>query len=174
MKHLSKEYSTEILLSLIEFYSYKNYILLLFDLNDEKIKTHKLDNEIKTDIIETHNKQWYIKDNNELKEIYDNNDNDNDKNNNNELIVTAKCKAYDIYKKYVETGSEYEINIPSQMRDNVKNKLQPFIKWIKDENTNPLDLAKLFDECIKEQEILLTYAMARMKQNKKLYNQLLK
>ena len=78
-----------------------------------------------------------------------------------EQILDFKMKAYLIYKKYVELGSEFEINIPSTAKSKFKHvaNLSTFLKT----NTTINDLVMMFEDCKTEMRLLLMYSLIRFR-----------
>ena len=70
-----------------------------------------------------------------------------------------KTKGYKLYKKYIQVGSEWEINVNSSLRKALQQKFDNdmTIKW--DNNT----LYTLFDRCNDEMLKLLGYSISRFK-----------
>ena len=75
-----------------------------------------------------------------------------------------KMKVYQIYKKYIEVGSEFEINISSLQRSELKYiaNLSSFLQL----NINMDDLVMVFQDCKETMRLLLMYSLARFKSTK--------
>ena len=72
-----------------------------------------------------------------------------------------KMKAYKIYKKYIEVGSQFEINISSLERSKhayIAN-LAAFLKL----NSNINDLFMMYQDCKEAMRLLLMYSLSRFK-----------
>eukprot|EP01084_Bolivina_argentea_P302051 521301_1 len=149
INHLSNEYSMECLLALIEITQFQNYVEAHFmDINIETIKDDiYIDKRIQfpasipiSDIIEA-----------------------KEQNVSNDYLIEAKMKAYKLYTKYIEFGSEFEINISSKQRNTIVNIIKDFDYFI-GLNINAEELWKLFEESKYEMIKLLSFSLGRLKQ----------
>ena len=71
-----------------------------------------------------------------------------------------KETAYELHKKYVEEGSEFEINISSRMRRELQHKMGDYDVWM--ESTIPADeLSWIFDDVMEENIKLLKQSKER-------------
>ena len=79
----------------------------------------------------------------------------------NDKIYGFKMKAYKIYKKYIEVGSEFEINISAMERSKLAYiaNLSSFLQV----NTDINDFLIMFEECKKAMRLLLMYSLTRLK-----------
>eukprot|EP01084_Bolivina_argentea_P102261 183224_1 len=104
MVYLSSEYSMECLLSLIEFNEYQQFCMqyIVDDNVIDKIEIIPFPSNIPTSSILEETE--YIPDD-ILVEYSD------------AIVYGAKIKAHKLYKKYIKTGSEFEINIGSDQRE---------------------------------------------------------
>ena len=150
MVHLSKEYSMEILLSLIEITQFQNYIKAQLG-TDVKIKSKVSLDPLFPSTIPT----------SEIMEVQE------DVQNictcgEDERGYVAKIKAYKIYCKYIQVGSEFEINIASFQRHKLAVILQDFDGLIA-YNITMEDLYTLFDGAKQEMISLLNYSLGRLR-----------
>eukprot|EP01084_Bolivina_argentea_P305526 527808_1 len=136
MKHLSAEYSMELLLSLVELIQFKQMIF-------EQLSDDKKDDDgiVKINLAKCVPKSTIVYGNDEL-----------------------KIKALKLYRKYIQIGCEYEINIHSGLRKQLMGLFQSAetsngesIEW------NKNVLYKCFDECSTEMMKLLGYSLTRFK-----------
>ena len=96
----------------------------------------------------------------------------------NELIVQImsdplceyRYKAYKLFDKYIRVGSEYEINISSEMRQYLTNIFQNKQLWLCNINNemkmNEIKLYNLFNNCIQEMMNLLHFSTLRLRSKK--------
>eukprot|EP00486_Rosalina_sp_Unknown_P003754 CAMPEP_0201575956 /NCGR_PEP_ID=MMETSP0190_2-20130828/21443_1 /ASSEMBLY_ACC=CAM_ASM_000263 /TAXON_ID=37353 /ORGANISM="Rosalina sp." /LENGTH=164 /DNA_ID=CAMNT_0048006225 /DNA_START=894 /DNA_END=1388 /DNA_ORIENTATION=- len=80
-----------------------------------------------------------------------------------DIILCAKLKAYKLYKKYIEIGSEFELNISSKMRGDLGKVLNDRNVLIK-ANVTFEDLLKIFDEVKVEMVQLLRGSLIRFRE----------
>ena len=151
MKYLAKEYSMECMLSFIEMSQYQNYLIQ----NDSE---QAINSEIITKV-RARSENGFAK-NIPISEIIEpefNSESD-------DQIFEFKIKAYNIYKKYVQVGSEFEINVSSLTRSKLKYvaDLSSFLNV----DTSINDLVMMFEECRIEMRLLLMYSLARFKATK--------
>ena len=179
--HLAQEFSTEIIISLIEFTQFKHRMFERFDI----LKTFKnalRDEDIlafpegvpKSDIV------WDEIDDGFDDEAYKQIINDikqRDRNDLNEKeYINFKIRAYKLFNKYIAEGGDAEINISFHMRQKLCNKMQNLDEWVSYSNhsvfTVRLDLLyRVFDDCIEEMVKLLGYSLVRF-QNSSLFHKL--
>lgn len=73
-----------------------------------------------------------------------------------------KGAAYLLFKKYVEEGSEFEINISSRMRQDLVDMMSDREHWMSKENAmSAKDLSVIFDDAMREMVILLRQSTYR-------------
>eukprot|EP01084_Bolivina_argentea_P203937 348229_1 len=142
MVHLSKEYSMEILLSTIEIIQFQ-----------ELLKEYITDDEIINKVTciclpETIPISQIVK--------------QQEKQDNNNVLLCAKIKAYNLFNKYIESMSEFEINIPGNMRDKVISELRD-LDELMSSNLNINDLFLIFEDCKNEMISLMTFALDRFR-----------
>jgi len=141
MKHLSLEFSVECLLSLTEMVQFRDYMLRQAQTEEQeeeeeqadnvavKVKLHKsslsftdeLQVELPKDIPHSYiveNEQW-----------------------------SNKEKAHRLYSKYIENGSELEINISADQRSFYDDMLSDYEAFMTNENICDRDLVNLFVPC---------------------------
>merc|ERR1712154_237642 len=141
MKHLSAEYSMELLLSLVEFIQFKQMIKRectdIEDMDDTvtNLATINLASCVPKSNIVFH---------------------DSD---------SSKTKALRLYRKYVRVGSEYEINVCSVSRSILMDLFENRYDSNSDDewDWNGNSLYSLFDDCCKEMQKLLGYSLSRFK-----------
>ena len=141
MEHLTQEYNVELLTSIIEFMQYELYSKSVLNVpNDDNNYRLTFPSHIPTSHIIT-----LYSDNKDMNNI-------------------QKCKhiAYDLYHKYIERGSTYEINISYYYRDKLISMLDNKEIWLKVTITND-ELCDIFHKCIIEMRTLLGYALSRMR-----------
>ena len=71
-------------------------------------------------------------------------------------------KAYKLYSKYIQVGSEFEINIGWEERERFFSLMHNYDEWVSDEiEMNAMDLVVLFDNSIDEMMKLMDYSKQR-------------
>ena len=80
------------------------------------------------------------------------------------VLQNAKLVAFKLYGKYIETGSELEINISGTLRKQLKNILADKEKLMENINVSLNDLLSLFEKPKTEMRMLLNYSHSRFKQ----------
>eukprot|EP01084_Bolivina_argentea_P193608 332145_1 len=153
MQHLIREFSHEILLAFVELVQYKSHLIEKFgiNVNDIDIDVGRDIGRYQLNFCETLKVKSSI--------VYEN-ENVNDEN--VDLYKSFKIKAYKIYKKYICTGSENEINIPYARREILKSLIANYDIWMECE-FDEIQLAKIFDDEIKEMAKLMRYSKARFR-----------
>merc|ERR1712176_1006188 len=76
-------------------------------------------------------------------------------------LACFKEISFELYEKYVKTGSPLEINISSKMRRELKNKMGDKESWIKLEMSTE-DLCAVFDAAMRENIKLLQQSKKRL------------
>ena len=143
MKHLSNEFSMELLLSLVEFIQFKQFI----DKKLEKQKNTK--DEISKLLLASCIPKSTI--------VYNKNDN-------------LKEKALKLYNKYIRVSSEWEINVSSGLRKQLQNRFENNYNNNNNDNNHGLfewnddELYTVFDQCNDEMLKLLGYSLSRFRQ----------
>ena len=145
MNHISKEYSTECLLSYIEFSQFQQYLLQQMRHECEYLDKPIILYDTPSDIPMSH--------------IIVHDDDDND-----EIINCAKMKARKLYNKYIKFEADYEINIAGTLRHELEEKLSDKQKLLNNKDIGLKDLVKLFEKPRTEMLMLLNYSLARFKQ----------
>ena len=137
--HLSKEFCIECLLSLIEMQQFKSYL------------KEQLNVEYHVQIVDISPKcprsQLVFREK-------------------APTLETFKETAYELYRKYVEEGSEFEINIRSRMRRQYRAKMGEYDKWMAS-NVTKEELSWIFDDAMDENIKLLQQSMKRFHFNLK-------
>ena len=85
-------------------------------------------------------------------------------------LVEFRIRAYEIYKKYIEESSVYEINISSRARGKLTVKMRNFDEYVNgnfNENIDVdlLDCFRSFSPSLRQMYQLLTYSYTRFKKN---------
>eukprot|EP01084_Bolivina_argentea_P125652 222597_1 len=148
MVYLTTEFSIELLLSFIEFTQFEKYVLNLIqnDLPSKELLRFHSEAVIKHSNVPQSN---ILEHQPSLK-------------NEDTILNDAKVKAQKLYDKYVRTGSEFEINLPSWMRKKITNKLGDNYVQL----TDLSDLLILFQKAKVEMKKYLGYSYTRFKQQK--------
>eukprot|EP00486_Rosalina_sp_Unknown_P014399 CAMPEP_0201596104 /NCGR_PEP_ID=MMETSP0190_2-20130828/192893_1 /ASSEMBLY_ACC=CAM_ASM_000263 /TAXON_ID=37353 /ORGANISM="Rosalina sp." /LENGTH=217 /DNA_ID=CAMNT_0048056329 /DNA_START=884 /DNA_END=1537 /DNA_ORIENTATION=- len=148
--HLFTEYSIECLVSFIEIEQYQKWIMDNdFDVTTKDVH-HKPLNNVK--LIDAH-------DDIPQSLMFENISSDSD-----DLLQSAKLMAFKLYQKYIEHGSELEINISSALRKQLKNIVSDKQKLMENINVSLNELLLLFDKPKNEMRLLLNYSHTRFKQ----------
>lgn len=84
-------------------------------------------------------------------------------NSDDELLCDAKLVANMLYKKYIEVGSELEINIAAGLRKRLRDTLSDKDKLMKNNNINLNELLLLFEKPKDEMKSLLNFSHTRFK-----------
>lgn len=148
-------YSTECLLSLIEFCQFEKYIMDHHDFGDveiDKLSTGNQDITLNSEIpcSSIVNSIYKLK--------------SDDMNIDCHLLNEIKYKSCKLFKKYIERGSELEINISWKLRNKMQKLLHDESALIyKYKNVQISDLLCLFIEAKEEMVKLLTYSHSRFK-----------
>ena len=79
--------------------------------------------------------------------------------NDDSVTTTIKQIVYDLYVKYIENGSEYQINIPHETYKKL-NIVSDYDNWLRI-NITDNELYTIFDSCIKEMYKLLSFSLIR-------------
>ena len=79
--------------------------------------------------------------------------------NGDSLANTIKQIVYDLYVKYIENNSEYQINIPHETYKKL-DIVSDYDNWI-NINITDNELYTIFDDCIKEMYKLLSFSLKR-------------
>lgn len=137
--HLTKEMCIECLLSVIEMQQFKNYLKKQLNVEHAIVIVDLSSNVPRSELV--YGKQEPTLD--AFKEI-----------------------AYELHKKYVEEGSEFEINISSRMRRGLESKISDHAQWMKD-NVTKDDLSLLFDDAMEENIKLLNQSKGRFQEKLK-------
>lgn len=138
MQHLSREYSTECLLSYVEFAQYRSSILetmqdffQCIDENALPLLPFLLPTNIPRSTI------VYFRpllENKLVDEDYQ------------QYIIQCKLTAFKLYKKYIESGSEFEINISHKLRVEYEQKMESFEDF-NNREMSAYDILTIFDSC---------------------------
>lgn len=150
MVHLSKEFSLECLLSLIEFVEYQKLILQLITNDDSNNNNDSLwCNMIKLPEYVPRSAIVY-----------------GDAKGKNR-IENCKIKGWCLYIKYIQEGSDFEINIPGEMRRKYKRLMEDYDEWINQNDQYDMNkLLVLFDPLIEQMISLLTDSFRRFQSTK--------
>jgi len=169
--HLSREFSMECLLSLIEFIQFQQYILL--HMQQYKNFYYKQFSNVsgmrntvalpkgvpRSTIIDADREQ--------LVEQYLHNESGRIVSVMEREQVRVRLIAYELYKKYVAIGSEWEINIAYETRGQLTARLHNFAQWMsaKQKSVQMWQLALLFEDSKHEMYKLLRHSFARFKRH---------
>ena len=74
-----------------------------------------------------------------------------------------KHRAFLLYKKYIENGANFEINIPYKMKNTLNFEMKNFTLWMRNDKIELQYLYKMYRPCIKEMRKLLGYSFKRYK-----------
>jgi len=144
MKYLSREFSMENLLSYIEFTQYMQNVKDSHEVNEEISEDINLiqfpENVPMSSIV---GNQWVLSINDKL---------DND-----------KVRAHKIYDKYIKTGSEFEINVPWDVRKKCALKMDDLRTMTDNHTIRADDLFVVFNPCRDEVTKLLNNSLVRFK-----------
>ena len=155
-------YSMEILLFVVEIVQYQNWLDQHMDdqdkprVNDEdsdcEFREIKLaDNIVQSAIVECKEELHKYMDDYDCGENVD------------EIIIEAKIKGYKLYQKYIKIGSEFEINISSQQRDNVIDEIDGLGQFLHRDDFGLNDMKYLFEASKDEMWKLLQYSFTRFR-----------
>lgn len=81
-----------------------------------------------------------------------------------DVVENTKLIAFKLYKKYIEVGSELEINISALLRNELKDILSDKERLMNNININLNELLLLFEKSKDEMRLLLNYSLDRFKQ----------
>lgn len=79
------------------------------------------------------------------------------------VLIQAKIKAHKLYEKYINTGSEFEINISSAQRMMIVSIIDDFDRFISRDNITLKDMRDLFEDSKEEMWKLLQYSFTRFR-----------
>eukprot|EP01084_Bolivina_argentea_P029915 55505_1 len=144
MIHLSKEFSMECMLSFIEMVQFKWYVMQKMDISKDKNATYA-------------ESMLNFSPNTPTSIIIETNDDNKD------MLWNAKFKAYKLYIKYIQPGTEFEINISGVHRQVYINNFDVKSKWMNNNDITEEDLFALFDILIGEMEQLLHLSLTRFR-----------
>ena len=80
-------------------------------------------------------------------------------------IFSAKTIANKLYKKYIEDGSEYEINISGKMRDELSDSIGNLDHLLSDTSIDLDALYTVFEQSVQEMMTLQSISFERFKQS---------
>ncbi len=166
--HLSREFSMECLLAMIEFMELQQYILLHmqqyknFYYKQYSNLTMKNNVSLPRGIPRS---SIVYGDNEELVEKYLDNRSGRIISVMEREQVRVRLISYQLYKKYVAIGSEWEINISYETRGRLTAKLHNFNVWMSSNNAHiqMWQLVQLFEDSKHEMYRLLRHSFARFK-----------
>ena len=145
-QHLVEELSTECLLSLIELQQFKKYLCEQLGIQNDAVEETWFDfatNVPQSDIV-YHEKKTDLK--------------------------SFKRRALALYWKYIEEGSDFEVNIDSKMRRALAAVMGNEHEWMEVNGMNAEELSQIFDEVMQEMRLLLKYSRRRFKSDKRISN----
>ena len=79
----------------------------------------------------------------------------------NDIISEIKTKSHKLYKKYIEQGCEFEVNISYIDRTSLCTILDDLTDLLNDNSIKICDIFKLFDIVKNEMIMLLQYSLIR-------------
>ena len=82
-------------------------------------------------------------------------------------IKHLKEKCHLLYNKYIAVGSDYEINISSEMREYYISQMDNLLKFQQNQNISEIELLTIFEPCIHEMVYLLKAKLKRLKKKEK-------
>lgn len=159
-RHLSQEFCTECLLSLIEFEQFKTRAVELLGDANSKDDADKYAINFAPTVPDSHivfgNKSSLSRSPSLRSPSARSPTESVSLKNTSPLNVKRDLKerAYKLYNKYIESGSEFEVNIGSQLKASMSAQMSDYAKWM-ELDISSRDLCKLFDEAISEMTILL-------------------
>eukprot|EP01083_Nonionella_stella_P188681 696023_1 len=145
--HLMKEFNIECFISLVEFQRFQEYVMAVFEVSVEEVKTSITFYELCSSI-----PQYTTIVNREEQET--------------ETIVSAKRIAHKLFLKYIETGSAYEINISYRHRLTLEAMMCNYDAWMVME-VAPKDLISLFQQSKEEIFRYLEFSFSRFRHFKR-------
>ena len=166
MQHLIKEFSMECLLSLIEFTQFKKHAIEALMVDPKEFEHDEIivfpESVPLSDIV-------YGKVN-ELDSCHirvetNSNETSEETSQGTDVRELIKEKAHELYCKYVEMASEFEINISYKIRAGMMKTFSDCDKWMNNEMKD-IELIRVFDTCIEEMIKLLNSSMHRFKFDK--------
>eukprot|EP01084_Bolivina_argentea_P041032 75716_1 len=143
MIHLSKEYSMELSLSLIEMVQFQEYV----EQNSNNLSVSVVSVELAVSVPISK----IIEEKEDIPQDFE-----------DKCMYNVKIKAHKIYNKYVKVGSEFEINISAEQRNEMKNILDN-LNQLMNYNVKYNDMYLIFEESKKEMLILLNSSLMRLK-----------
>ena len=157
--HLNHEFCLECLLAFIEMMQFKQYFDEIYfgNVNDHIIVE---DIDIKFDFGKNHLKSSIVYDTKNVNFE----DDDNDK------IKHFKMIAHALFEKYINPGSEMEINISGISRSEYEILMQNKQEWIDNVDISPNDLLILFDDTCLEMFQLMDQSLTRFKRSEEKYS----
>ena len=197
MQHLCREFSSETLLSLVEFNQFILFVINDIDSDDEKDESgaDDVENEFGIDQdMNINSVRSRMKRNKFLKFefgdsvpkssiVFDTKCFDKQGNEKHGLSLYKEI-GYQLFGKYIQTGSEFEINISSILRNHFSSLMGNYDKWMAENdningnsNSNSSDgnqvdifeLLSLFDECNKTNVRLMRGALNRFQKTGEFY-----
>jgi len=134
-KHMVKEFCAESLMALIEMQQFKSYLKEQLKVDDEVKIVRFSPNVPRSEIV--------------YREVAAD-------------LQAFKQSAYELFKKYVESGSEFEINISCKMRNELADLMGEHEAWMAVENPISADeLVVVFNDTMREMMMLLRQSRCR-------------
>eukprot|EP01083_Nonionella_stella_P001994 5747_1 len=147
MIHLSLEYSMELLLSFIEFSQFLDYLEGLQRVGKNKDSSFKHD---MASLSKGGLDLFVFADSLPASSIVTKKENGHD----------FKQKAYELYCKYIRTGTEYEINVSATIRNEFRGVMDKY-EMLKIMDTSMSELKRLFMECREHMLLAIGYSLSR-------------
>eukprot|EP01083_Nonionella_stella_P188682 696024_1 len=172
INHLMKEFNMEVWISFVEFVRFQEHMIELFNLNPDDYYTYALCQSIPkaTTIVNTSVEAIAAQalkrsSSNRFSGTYTEMDEKNeDESAQTTKIICGKSVARKLFVKYIQTGSEYEINISFDQRNQFEKMMTDYNEWLSMQHT-PENLALLFKDISSELFKLLQYSFGRFKEN---------
>lgn len=175
MQHLSKEYSTECLLSYIEFTQFQDWLLQQMRHHCEYLDVPLIlydtpSNIPISDIItkgEEEKSDIYLDfgtDHVDVPSMIHDPTTSSSSNYHDAILKKAKIKAHKLFNKYIQTEAEYEINVSGLIRNKLIRILSYQPTLLSNDKIKLKDLVQLFEKPRAEMLMLLNFSFLRFKQ----------
>ena len=171
MEHLMMEFSTEVIISFIEFQQFQQYMMSIHEFDGElgtmrdafvaEYRIYELNKEVPLSWIVYNSQDPHGVNDRLLEELSSKLNEDGDKSREYMVqLLIVKNIAYKLYIKYLKSGSEFEINISAMAREEFEDMMDNYLEWIM-LNQSSMDLLDLFQETKLEMLMLLDYSYLR-------------
>ena len=157
MQHLSREWSMEILLALVEMIQFQNYVKTCYPELVDDVKYTALQKTIlENDAIP----ESFIVCNTDVTEVTALYCNEMMKFVENDTMTELKIRAYALYAKYID-GDELEINISYEQRQKLFTLMDNLKYFIQNVKITEIEMCNLYGDIIHELSTLLHYSYNR-------------